>query len=604
MKAKTLKRMQAMINAAVSAAALATSPAMTTTAAEPVNTAPATTTTVALTEPPTDVATQYGDVNLDQEVSMVDLIHLQRYLLGTNDGLGNWLNADLYEDGVIDVYDLALLKRQLISHLGDLGGSLRVDVVDMMSEEPLDQAIVTLVGMKDEYAYMLAEWEYTPEKAETFTLQGLPTDPGYTYLLELRNLPAGYGTQIGNWDQQYFYSYKEGETEKNVKLRVLANDTERNVRIRSRDWSMEMVEQVQFERHYGLMCITDREGTPYYPSQYFEEMALPDGEYIAFMSPFESYPVQLLTPDSEYVKYIHELYPDVVITDQSKGLEFMVKDGKPDRELAFDFGPLDSTENHLTVTCVDGVTGEPLPGVELELTVNQKENPKVLESWTTDETGSKRIDDLHYTGSQAYHLHVVNVPEGYLGAEDQDIVFGYVADYDQEIVLRCIKMPEEKNFSADILKWEDKSVINDAATYEIWHIQGKERSYLDSNNLPEFTKVYDAVKPGERVALADGDYMAALNRKEFQEKGYNSISATNFKGRKIFEEYNLSYDEFDGDTAIIDFTIKDGQPTRKAIFYLKDYDPADNEVTQEEYDYWDKEYEKMMHPDSEENAAS
>ena len=608
MKAKTLKKMQAMINAAVSTAALVTSPALTTaaaentTAAEPAA-APAATTTVDLTEPPTDAATQYGDVNLDQEISMIDLIQLQRFLLGTDEELGNWVNADLHEDGEIDVYDLALLKRQLLEQRSDLGGSLHVEVLDMMTAEPLEKATVSLIGLKENYAYSLAEWECTPDKAKDLTVRGLPTDPSYTYMIELSNLPAGYGGDFGNWGQQYFYSYEDGEKEKDVKLHVVPDNVERNVQIRSRDWSMELTEPFPGQRYYGLMCITDREGNPYYPSQYFDDFALPDGEYIAFMCPFEDRPVQLLTPDSEYLRYIHELYPDVTIADQSKGLAFTVKDGKPDRDLAFDFGPLDGTANQLTIKCVDAATDEPIPGLKIEMTANLKGGPKLVDSWTTDETGSRQIDDLHYTGLPAYRLQISNIPEGYRGPEEQDISFGVVDNCDQEIVLRYVRMAEEKNFSADVIKWEDKSVINDAATYELWHIAHEERGYLDSQNLPEFTLLFDSVKPGEMIALSDGDYFAVLHRNEYEKKGLSSITSTTYKGKKFFEENGLSYDEFQSDTAMIGITIKDGKPTRKAVFYLKDYDPADNEIPEAAYAEWDKMYEEYLHPDDEEKPA-
>lgn len=57
-----------------------------------------------------------GDVNADGVVSIADAVMLQKWLLGVPDvKLYNWKSADLCEDGVIDVYDLCLMKRELIN---------------------------------------------------------------------------------------------------------------------------------------------------------------------------------------------------------------------------------------------------------------------------------------------------------------------------------------------------------------------------------------------------------------------------------------------------------------------------------------------------------
>lgn len=57
-----------------------------------------------------------GDVNADGAFSMADAVMLQKWLLGVPDvKLYNWKSADLFEDGVLDVYDLCLMKRELIS---------------------------------------------------------------------------------------------------------------------------------------------------------------------------------------------------------------------------------------------------------------------------------------------------------------------------------------------------------------------------------------------------------------------------------------------------------------------------------------------------------
>ncbi len=55
-----------------------------------------------------------GDTNNDGKVNTADLVMLQKWLLGSGN-LTNWKNADLCEDGVIDVFDVAALRRLLLN---------------------------------------------------------------------------------------------------------------------------------------------------------------------------------------------------------------------------------------------------------------------------------------------------------------------------------------------------------------------------------------------------------------------------------------------------------------------------------------------------------
>lgn len=55
-----------------------------------------------------------GDSNDDGEFTVADVVMLQKWLLGSGK-LTNWQNADLYEDGVIDVFDLVMMKRLLLN---------------------------------------------------------------------------------------------------------------------------------------------------------------------------------------------------------------------------------------------------------------------------------------------------------------------------------------------------------------------------------------------------------------------------------------------------------------------------------------------------------
>ena len=57
-----------------------------------------------------------GDVNADGDFSVSDVILLQKYLLGnSNISLINWEAADFYKDNILNIFDLCLMKKNLIS---------------------------------------------------------------------------------------------------------------------------------------------------------------------------------------------------------------------------------------------------------------------------------------------------------------------------------------------------------------------------------------------------------------------------------------------------------------------------------------------------------
>ena len=77
-------------------------------------------TTEPTTEPPTEPGTEppqsiAGDVNGDGTFGVTDVILLQKWLLGDTELKSeNWETADLCKDGVLDVFDLGLMKQKLI----------------------------------------------------------------------------------------------------------------------------------------------------------------------------------------------------------------------------------------------------------------------------------------------------------------------------------------------------------------------------------------------------------------------------------------------------------------------------------------------------------
>ena len=58
-----------------------------------------------------------GDINANGEFNVSDALLLQKWLLavpGTE--LKNWKAGDLCEDNVLDIYDLILIRRQLLKY--------------------------------------------------------------------------------------------------------------------------------------------------------------------------------------------------------------------------------------------------------------------------------------------------------------------------------------------------------------------------------------------------------------------------------------------------------------------------------------------------------
>ncbi|MBE6861779.1 MAG: glycoside hydrolase [Ruminococcus sp.] len=55
----------------------------------------------------------HGDVNEDGTFSAADAVMLQKYLIGSST-LTNWKNADFCRDGQIDVFDLSVMKKELL----------------------------------------------------------------------------------------------------------------------------------------------------------------------------------------------------------------------------------------------------------------------------------------------------------------------------------------------------------------------------------------------------------------------------------------------------------------------------------------------------------
>ena len=57
-----------------------------------------------------------GDVNADGKFDAADVVLLQNWLLAVpNTNLANWKAGDMCEDGILDVFDLCVMKSELIN---------------------------------------------------------------------------------------------------------------------------------------------------------------------------------------------------------------------------------------------------------------------------------------------------------------------------------------------------------------------------------------------------------------------------------------------------------------------------------------------------------
>ena len=56
-----------------------------------------------------------GDVNADCVFNITDVVMMQKWLLAIPDAtLADWKAGDLYQDDIINVFDLCLMRRKLI----------------------------------------------------------------------------------------------------------------------------------------------------------------------------------------------------------------------------------------------------------------------------------------------------------------------------------------------------------------------------------------------------------------------------------------------------------------------------------------------------------
>ncbi len=494
-----------------------------------------------------EVLTLFGDVNFDGSVGISDAVQLNRYLLGKISELGNVRNADLLADGVIDIYDMVYLRKQLVADNKPAGTKLSVKVVDMMSGEPLESADIELSEMNGNYLYQIGGAVST--NGEDVNYYGLPADKAYKYFLTVNELPKGYDLAYKTWDQVVIFDIEAGTAEKELVVRVAADDAEKNVKFTHMDWC-----QGRENIGYGNLFITDKDGNYYYQRQYTGEMSLPDGDYHADFNFFD-YPVSFVEPDSDFAKMIKENYPDAQFEDLSDGIDFSVVNGKPDRELFLNFGPKSDTGNNIKVNCYDSLTGEPLKGVKLSL-IEAPYSYAKKESWISDGT-TKVFTDLFRTGPDCYQVVVDSVPEGYLkSSKDQGVSFGYVYDYSSDFNFYFTPYEGEKNLSFDVLTWPDKKPYTGNCTYTV----------MQDNSI-----ILSGIKPGEKFGIKDGEYMLFADSYD-EADPYRGADLSSEVGQELAKETDVFADGAAFRSDMAKFTVKDGRIGKNIVLYICEKD--------------------------------
>ena len=520
------------------------------------------------------VLTLFGDVNFDGDVGVSDAVQLNRYLLGHIGELGNIKNADLLADGVIDVFDMVYLRKQLVAENKPAGTKLSVKVVDMMTGEYLKNADIRLAEMNGNYLYDIGSLIST--NGEDVNYYGLPDDKDYKYFLTVEGLPKGYRNSGTKWDQVVIFDIDAETAEKELVVRVTSDNTENNVKFIHMDWCKGM-ENVG----YGNLTITDKEGNYYYQRQYTGEMALPDGDYHADFNFFD-YPVTFVEPDSDFAKMVKENYPDAQFEDLSNGIDFSVVNGKPDRELMLNFGPEENSGNTINVNCYDSFTGKPVEGVELSFIEAPYSYAKKT-SWTSDGT-TKVFTDLYRTGLDCYKIVVDKVPEGYVqSSRDREVGFGYTHNYSTDFNLYFTPYDGEKNLSFEVLTWPDKQPYTGDCTFCV---------------LQNDSMILSGLKPGEKFGLQDGEYMLYAD-KYGENEPYRGAWIWSELGRELAEETDVFADGAAFKSDMAKFTVKDGKLDKVITLYVGEKDKGMTDYEKEELEREKREEEERRQKEEE-----
>ena len=127
----------------------------------------------------TAAGTVTGDVNGDGAFNVSDVVLLQKWLLAVPDThLENWRAANFYEDERLDVFDLCLMKRELLGQTVPpvTEGKLyqRVGAVDPYAQITVFQTLLPEGWTLDMASSWTGNYSYTWPGVEVITMTSTP----------------------------------------------------------------------------------------------------------------------------------------------------------------------------------------------------------------------------------------------------------------------------------------------------------------------------------------------------------------------------------------------------------------------------------------------
>lgn len=157
----------------------------------------------------------YGDINADGKFTIADVVMLQKWLLCVPDvTLANWKAAGLCEDGVLNVFDLCMMKRELINKSNDHIDEIKSIIPGLKNGMPAEE-VFSIIGTDYletmEGARGRTEYFYPFKDSDAFgtNLEG-------NLFIEIdskTNTLANFGYHLGRLgnDKKRYYPYTEAE---------------------------------------------------------------------------------------------------------------------------------------------------------------------------------------------------------------------------------------------------------------------------------------------------------------------------------------------------------------------------------------------------------
>lgn len=153
-----------------------------------------------------------GDVNSDGELNIADAVLLQKWLLAFPDTtLPDWNRADLYRDGRLDIFDLCLMKKELISQNQEMSKSIITGIKNGMTRDEVFAVLGKNYTAEEEKISGKYAYYYPVQSGEVFDTE-LEGEMFVEFDLETELL-VNYGYALGRLgtvkDRIYPYSEQQ-----------------------------------------------------------------------------------------------------------------------------------------------------------------------------------------------------------------------------------------------------------------------------------------------------------------------------------------------------------------------------------------------------------